>query len=80
MKEIMTDLYYQYLRMEEFRLSFTKKLLLIIHREKKVTVPDLDKMKEYTDCSKSEEPDIIENPAAWFKSKIYSFNTSLQLL
>lgn len=74
MKEIMTDLYYQYLRMEEFRLSFTKKPLLIIHREKKVTVPDLDKMKEYTDCSKSEEPDIIENPAAWFKSKIYSFN------
>ncbi|MBO4998369.1 MAG: hypothetical protein J6D02_10260 [Lachnospira sp.] len=74
MKEIMTDLYYQYLRMEEFRLSFTKKPLLIIHREKKVTMPDLDKMKEYADCSKSEEPDIIENPAAWFKSKIYSSN------
>lgn len=75
MKEIMTDLYYQYLRMEEFRLNFTKKPLLVIHREKKVSVPDLDKMKEYTDCSKSEEPDIIENPAAWFKSKIYPFKS-----
>lgn len=74
MKEIITDLYYQYLRMEEFKLNMTKRPLLVIHREKKVTTPDFEKMIEYTNCSKSEKPDMIEDPTDWFKSKVYSLD------
>lgn len=74
MKEIMTDLYYQYLRMEEFNINMKKKPLLVIHREGKVTAPDFEKMIEYTNCSKTEKPDMIEAPADWFESEVYSFN------
>lgn len=74
MKEIITDLYYQYLRMEEFELNMTKKPLLVIHREKKITAPDFEKMIEYTNCAKSEKPDMIEDPTDWFKSKVYSLD------
>ena len=74
MKEIITDLYYQYLRMEEFELNMTKKPLLVIHREKKIAPPDFEKMIEYTNCSKIEKPDMIEDPADWFKSKVYSLD------
>ena len=70
MKEIMTDLYYQYLRMEEFKLNMTKKPTLFIHREGEVTAPDFEKMIEYTNCSKSQEPEFIENPEVWFESEI----------
>lgn len=72
MREIMTDLYYQYLRMEEFNLNMTVKPLLLIHREENVTPLNLDKMLEYTNCSKLEKPDIIEKPDDWFEKEIYT--------
>lgn len=74
MKEIMTDLYYQYLRMEEFKLNMEKKPMLLIHREGEVTAPDFEKMIVYTNCSKSQKPETIENPAVWFESEIYQLN------
>lgn len=74
MKDIMTDLYYQYLRMKEFNLNMTIKPLLLIHREDGVTPLNLDKMLEYINCSKHEKPDKIEKPDDWFAREVYTTN------
>lgn len=47
MKEIMTDLYYQYLRFQVLQSGFKAKPSLYIHRIQPVEKPDVEKMKEY---------------------------------
>lgn len=46
-KEIMTDLYYQYLRLKKQNSQFDVKLGLIVHYKHVVHKPDLDKMLQY---------------------------------
>lgn len=48
MKEISTDLYYQYLRLKMLHSTFETKPSLYIHRNEKVEKPTVGEMEEYT--------------------------------
>lgn len=78
MKEISTDLYYQYLRLQMLQSTLTAVPRLYIHREAKVEKPTLDKMKTYIGLGKAlrEAMDYsnIVDPITWLKTNIYTTN------
>ncbi|MCI8506673.1 MAG: hypothetical protein HFI67_10860 [Lachnospiraceae bacterium] len=78
MKEISTDLYYQYLRLQMLRSTLKAKPSLYIHRNSKVEKPAFDKMKEYIELGNAlpksvPYPDVADS-AAWLKTKVYTTN------
>lgn len=78
MKEISTDLYYQYLRLQMLQSTLIAVPRLYIHREVKVEKPTLDKMKTYIGLGKAlrEAMDYsnIVDPITWLKTNIYTTN------
>lgn len=52
MKEISTDLYYQYLRFQMLHSTLIPIPSLYIHRTQEIKKPTLDKMKTYIDLEK----------------------------
>lgn len=74
-KGIMTDLYYQFLRTEVLGLSLNPKPQLLVHTNEKVTIPDLNKMKAYINCTRENRPQQIENTEEWLSEVIYKLKT-----
>ncbi len=78
MKEISTDLYYQYLRLQMLQSALTAVPRLYIHSESKVKKPTLDEMKTYiglgTKLRKSENDSNISDPVTWLRTNIYTTN------
>lgn len=75
MKEISTDLYYQYLRLQILHSSLTARPSLYIHRESDVKKPTLDDMKTYiglgNELSKSVAyPDTVD-AESWLRENVY---------
>lgn len=71
MKEIITDLYYQYLRMQLLESRLTSKPQLVIHRKEAIRKPDLNTMKTYIGSLKEEEPEKISDLPKWLKENVY---------
>lgn len=71
MKEIMTDLYYQYLRMQLLESKLESKPQLVIHSNKDVTKPDFGKMQLYFDVLKKKKPKKIIDLPNWLKENVY---------
>lgn len=78
MNEIMTDLYYQFLRTEILKLDLMPKLQLIIYGKDKINIPDLAKMKTYVGTSKPARPKQRENPKEWLINEVYVLNKKEQ--
>lgn len=78
MNEIMTDLYYQFLRTEILKLDLMPKLQLIIYGKDKINIPDLAKMKTYVGTSKPARPKQRKNPKEWLINEIYVLNKKEQ--
>lgn len=78
MKEISTDLYYQYLRLQMLQSNLIAVPRLYIHREVKVEKPTLDKMKTYIGPVNALQETInysnIASPVSWLKTNIYTKN------
>lgn len=72
MKEIATDLYYQYLRMQLLESKLASKPQLVIHRKETVRKPDLSKMITYFDSLKKEEPIKVANLSKWLKENVFN--------
>jgi len=77
-KEISTDLYYQYLRLQMLQSTLTAVPRLYIHRKSKVNKPTLDEMKTYIGLGnalrKSMNYSNIVDPVTWLKTNIYTTN------
>lgn len=78
MKEISTDLYYQYLRLQMLHSSLKAVPRLYVHREPKVKKLTFDKMKTYigleSALSKSVTYSNTMDSAAWLRTNVYSTN------
>lgn len=77
-KEISTDLYYQYLRLQMLGSSLEAKPSLYIHRNSKVEKPTLDEMKVDIGLGNA-LPKSVTYPntadsAAWLRANVYSTN------
>ncbi len=77
-KEISTDLYYQYLRIQMLRSTLKAKPSLYIHRNSKVEKPTLDEMKVYIGLGNAfpksvTYPNTAES-TAWLRANVYSTN------
>lgn len=77
-KEIMTDLYYQYLRLVLLKGKWNIKPQLLIHREKNISVTDETKMKEYVGAFSSEKYALIEDIETQLKKQIHPLNKKQQ--
>lgn len=78
MKEISTDLYYQYLRLQMLHSTLTAIPSLYIHRNPEVEKPTLEKMKTYIGLG-SELPKSVTYPytvdsEAWLRKNVYTTN------
>ena len=78
LKEISTDLYYQYLRLQMLRSTLKAKPSLYIHRNSKVNKPTLNEMKAYIGLEnalpKSVRYQDAADSATWLKTKVYTTN------
>lgn len=78
MKEISTDLYYQYLRIQMLRCTLTAIPSLYIYRDPKVEKPTFDEMKTYIKPKnvllKSVTYSNTEDSAAWLRGNVYRTN------
>lgn len=76
MKEISTDLYYQYLRLQILQSSLKAVPRLYIHRKLAVEKPTFEKMKTYIGNSsvlpKSVVYSNIKDPVTWLRTNVYS--------
>lgn len=77
-KEISTDLYYQYLRLQMLQSTLKAVPRLYIHRKPKVKKPTFDEMKAYIGLGntlrKSMDYSNIVDPVTWLKTNIYTTN------
>lgn len=78
MKEISTDLYYQYLRLQMLHSTLTSIPSLYIHRETNVEKPTLDEMKKYIGLG-NELPKSVIYPNTvvsenWLRKNVYISN------
>lgn len=78
MKEISTDLYYQYLRLKILQSTLTAAPKLYIYRGSEVKKPGLDRMKKYIGLGDSlpksvQYLDAVDS-AAWLRTNVYSTN------
>lgn len=74
-KEIMGDLYYQYLRFQVLKSKLKIKPILVIHRSvcpKNTTLKEMQ--DEYIGVHQIDEPDEIVNPAEWLEKTVYCHN------
>lgn len=78
MKEISTDLYYQYLRFQVLQSDLKVTPRLYIHRNSKIEKPTLEDMKTYIGLGDELlEPityEEFEDPVNWLRTNIYSKN------
>ena len=78
MKEVSTDLYYQYLRLQMLQSKLIAVPRLYIHTNSEVKKPTLDKMKANIGLedklSKSVTYPNAVDSAAWLKTNVYSTN------
>lgn len=75
-KEIMGDLYYQYLRLKVLKSKLNVKPILVIHRSTCPKNTTLREMKdEFIGVQQYDKPDEIVNPADWLKKNVYCYNT-----
>lgn len=76
MKEISTDLYYQYLRHQMLQSTLKAKPSLYIHRMPAVEKPTFDKMKMYIDLEGALPKSVTylnaEDSATWLRTNVYS--------
>lgn len=72
MKEIATDLYYQYLRMQLLESTLTPKPQLVIHTKEAINKPDLKSMKKHFTSLKEEQPEKIADMPKWLKENVYN--------
>ena len=72
MKEIATDLYYQYLRMQLLESTLTPMPQLVIYCEKTINKPDLESMKKHFSSLKEEKPEKIADMPKWLKENVYN--------
>lgn len=72
MKEIATDLYYQYLRMQLLESKLVSKPQLVIHRNEAIEKPNLNKMKTYISPLKTEKPEKIVDLLMWLKGNVFN--------
>lgn len=79
MKEIMTDLYYQYLRLKMLHSTLELKPCLIIHREAKECKIDIQKMINYIGLESKLPKDVSypdeKESETWLREKIYIIDT-----
>lgn len=75
MKEISTDLYYQYLRLKMLHSNLKAVPSLYIHRNSKVKKPTLEKMKKYLGLENKLKKSInyteISDIEGWLENNIY---------
>ena len=71
MKEIATDLYYQYLRMQLLESTLTPKPQLVIYIENTINKQDLESMKKHFSSLKKEKPEKIADMPKWLKENVY---------
>lgn len=71
MEDIMSDLYYQYLRLLLLKSNLTSEPLLVIHRPQKVIALDFDKMKLAVNSVATEGPRVSSELRNWLKNNIY---------
>ena len=78
MKEILTDLYYQYLRLKMLQSTLEAAPRLYIHRKSNTMNPTLDDMKKYINLgntlAKSVSYPDIACSVNWLKTDVYSIN------
>lgn len=74
MEEIMTDLYYQYLRIELLKANFKIEFLLVLYRRRDTRKPKLARMKKYIKYYKLYKPKAEKNMLQWLEKNIYVFN------
>lgn len=76
MKEISTDLYYQYLRLQMLQSSLKAKPSLYIYRNSEVEIPTFNNMKVYIGLEnmlpKSVTYPNTTDSAAWLRANVYS--------
>lgn len=76
MKEISTDLYYQYLRLQMLHSNLKAKPSLYIHKELKVKKPTLAEMKTYikleNELKKSVSYPDAKNSENWLRKNVYN--------
>ena len=73
-KEIIRDLYYQYLRLEVKKYPMKVIPVLTVHSSKNITKPALSILQgeEYIPVDREEKPADIENLESWLKDNVYS--------
>ena len=78
MKEISTDLYYQFLRLQMLQSTLKAKPSLYIHRNSEVKKPTLDEMKTYinlgSELSKSVIYPNFADSVTWLRTNVYLTN------
>lgn len=78
MKEISTDLYYQYLRLQMLQSTLIAAPRLYIHTNSEVKELTLDKMKKNIELENTLPESVIypnaEDSVIWLKTNIYSIN------
>lgn len=84
MKEIATDLYYQYLRLQLLHSDLTAVPALYIHTEKPYKIPDANDMREFMGFAKEppepgppkprlpEDAPVPSDPAGWLSSQVHA--------
>lgn len=76
-EEIMTDLYYQYLRMFLLKSKLTIKPLLVIHRPQTVNILDLEGMKLAVNPGATEQPKVFPD-FEYFNKNIHPLKKAQQ--
>lgn len=77
MKEIVTDLYYQYLRFQLLGSKLTLEPCLFIHGKQATSKPDFSKVKSYLDGEKlpsTRDFSAIDNAEDWLISEVHKNN------
>ena len=78
MKEISTDLYYQYLRLQMLQSTLIAVPRLYIHTNSEIKELTLDKMKKNIELENTLPESVIypnaEDSVIWLKTNIYSIN------
>ena len=78
-KEIMGDLYYQYLRFQVLKSKFNVQPILVIHRQSCTKNTTLQEMQdEFIGVKKLKKPDEIVNPEEWLIKNVYCHNKKSQ--
>lgn len=78
METIMTDLYYQYLRLKLMDSKLKIKPLLVIHRTQTVKALDYEQLKTFINPMRTQEPKDLSNIRNWLTANVYILNKEEQ--